>query len=274
MLIEARCGFEIIVLDDKSELFSKQNRAVCTKLDDVLFVKNKQNIGRMSSRNKLASLASNNWLLFLDSDVIPKSKSFIQCYLPFLDQNYDAIYGGYCYSKEKPSADYALRWAYGLKYEEVSASNRNSIPYKITLSGNCLIRKSVFKSIVEEIEKDGYGLDPIFSAIALKKNVSIFHIDNEVYHNGLDKNRDYLKKIKLAIKNELNYYNNKLLDLNSHTLFVIHKRLRAYGIDFLIAAGFKLCRSLLERNLLGSNPNMIVLQSYKLGYLCLISRQK
>jgi hypothetical protein len=64
-------------------------------------------------------------LLFLDADVLPKSKNFLEQYIHKTTIGYDVIYGGFAYTKTQPNTNAILRWKYGKRFEEIDAKKRN-----------------------------------------------------------------------------------------------------------------------------------------------------
>ena len=76
--------YEIICLDDKSESKFIAKNIEIEKLSNAKYLQSEQNLCRTKTRHKLANLANYNWLLFLDSDVLPKANQFIQNYINLL----------------------------------------------------------------------------------------------------------------------------------------------------------------------------------------------
>ena len=123
-LNKANVIFEIICLDDASK---NENNIENKKINQLSFcsfdILNK-NIGRSAIRNLLATKASYRWLLFLDADVLPTSSKFISNYLEKIkDNNYSVFLGGIKYRNFEDKN--LLRWRFGKKSEEISATKRN-----------------------------------------------------------------------------------------------------------------------------------------------------
>ena len=90
--------FEILICDDAST--NKKvllKNSTLNKLSNVFYIRNKTNIGRSATRNKLAVTSKYKWLLFIDADVIPKSKKFIKNYLNAIDNSSQVLSGGITY---------------------------------------------------------------------------------------------------------------------------------------------------------------------------------
>jgi len=264
---ESKIEFEIICLDDGSEKHRVENKTAIENLVFTSMFFSETNVGRIKSRQRLSDKASYDWLLFLDADVMPKHQTFIKKYIEESSSNHEAIYGGFTYHKNKPDNNSILRWTYGKRNEDVDFKKRNQNPYQIVISANFLIKKSIFNLINNSIDKKAYGLDNYFAALLKEHSINVFHINNEVYHLGLEKNDVYLKKIELAVDTllwlshrENLVHENKLL-----SLFMV---LRNYKLNHIGSVFYKLFHLKIRKNLLSKNPNMLLLQFYKISYMC------
>ena len=91
-LLETKIKFEIICLDDGSKSHLNNKNKDINLLSNVNFSELDINIGRSAIRNLLAEKANYKWLLFLDADVIPKSKNFISDYISHIsDENKEIL---------------------------------------------------------------------------------------------------------------------------------------------------------------------------------------
>jgi hypothetical protein len=145
------------------------------------------NIGRSKIRNLLAKTARYNWLLFLDTDVLPKNKKLISNYLPYLDSEPKVVNGGILYQVIRPDKRRVFRWLYGRKREALSAKKRRKNPYLSLLTLNFAIHKSIFNKVAfnEEIPNLRHE-DTLFSYDLMQAQIPIIHIKNPVYHLGID----------------------------------------------------------------------------------------
>ena len=267
-LKDCKIPFEIICLEDGSDDdFVKQNEVI-NEFSNTSLIVSESNNGRIKSRQILSEQAKYDWLLFLDSDVLPKHKDFIYEYLKFVNSKNESVFGGICYNRKKPEKDFILRWKYGISKEEVNAERRNKNKYKNIVSANMLIKKDLFNSINSKIELEGYGLDNYFSALMKEMNTIPLHVDNEVIHLGVEKSDVYLKKIETAVLNLLKLYRDyKLInhENNLYAFFVVLKRLR---LHFMFSALYACFKSLMKRNLLSEHPSISILQLYKISLMC------
>lgn len=261
---------EIICLDDAStdKKVTKENKELCKTLN-IPFFSSPSNNGRTITRQALAEKAKYNWLLFLDSDVLPKEKTFLKDYAKYINHKYDCIYGGICYEKKTPEAQFILRWKYGNEREDTSAKKRNNSPYKSIASGNLLIKKSVFLGINKELDKDWYGYDTLFSARLKSLKKQINHINNKVFHLGLEENNKYLQKKEKAANTVFELYTNGFFEKNHENgLLKAYQKLEHFRAVSLYLIFFKINRSWFRKNIVSSKPNLLILDLYCLGYFC------
>ena len=258
-------SFEIIVLEDGST----QNLNSSNGLSYTTIIENKNNIGRVKARQTLASKAKYKWLLFLDADVLPKTEQFITNYSNTIKLDFDAIFGGFAYYKTKPKDSIVLRWKYGSKKEQIPATTRNLSPYKVIISANYLIKKDVFNLINSKIEDNkGYGFDNYFAALLQDNNVKVLHIDNEVYHLGIEENKQSLKKQEQAALTLLHFYKTEDIKSHSNDLLLLFSKLNRYKLVWLFSLFFNIFKSSMKKNLLSGSPSITVLQIYRLSYMC------
>lgn len=267
-LLASQVPFEIICIDDASEKQKTTINSEMGKLSHTTYTISESNFGRVATRQTLAIQATYDWLLFLDADVLPKSDDFIQNYLNHLNSDYDAIYGGFAYKKERPTADFILRWTYGKSKEEVPASQRNQTPYKIVISANFLIKKQLFLDINSRITQKGYGYDNYFGALLKEKKAKIFHLDNEVFHLGLEPNASYLNKVEQSIDTLIQLDNKGELRATDNSLFKTFKTLKTWKLNRVASWMYKVFKKQWTRNLLSAHPSVFILQCYKLSYIC------
>ena len=263
--IIAKIPFEIIVIDDCStnqDIINKndviENLAFCS------YIKNKKNLGRTATRNSLAKKATYNLLLFLDADVLPKYDDFINRFELNLNSKYKVIYGGVCYDQEKPERELILRWKYGHHRETKSVKERLKEPYTI-VSSSLLINKEVFFEN-NTSKSNTYGLDILFSGNLLKNNILVKHIDNPVYHLGLENSTSFLNKSLEAVKSTYLLENNNQINKDLRPLQKSYLFLKKWKVDGLFYVFIKLLNKPIKSNLLSNNPSMFLFDIYRLKY--------
>lgn len=234
-LKNAAIPFEIICLDDASKSALNIDNEKVNLLPNCYFKSLKKNIGRSAIRNLLASKATYNWLLFLDADVLPTSSKFISNYLKEIKNTNSTVFlGGIKYKEEENK--HLLRWKFGKESEEISAIERNKNSSKYFFTANFLINKSSFNAVKfnEEIVDYGYE-DLLFSKELFNKDIKINHIENAVYHLGIDTNLGFIEKTKKAIKNLSFLIQAKLLDKEDTNLSKLYFKLKPFGIVTFLA---------------------------------------
>ncbi len=269
LLIAEKVDFEIICLDDCSTKISfiNQNEEI-NSLENASYQVLEVNIGRSKIRNLLADTANYDWLLFLDADVMPIKDNFIKNYLKFISGDYDIIYGGIKYVPKKPDASQLLRWHYGNVREALDTEKRSRKPYISFLTLNFLIRKSVFEKVrFNENIPNLRHEDTLFSYQLLKAKIPILHIENPVYHLGIESSKTFLKKSLESLKGALYFKENQLIDPNYIKIFAFHNKLKKAKLDRGIAFLTKRSLRRIERNLLGPKPSLRLFDLYRLYYL-------
>lgn len=267
--LECEIDFEILCQDDFSNFYFIENQEI-NNLSKCQFFISDKNSGRTSTRNKLADKANFKWLLFLDADVIPVNLDFISTYLSFIDEQYQVVFGGYCYEDSKPNVKNILRYKYGKEREEKTASERNLEPYKYIFSGNLLILKKTFL-VANYPHKDAhYGMDIYFGYQLFFNKTEILHIENPIYHLGLETNEKFFKKSMLAVESRKKFLIEceqieKISPLIKH-----YKTIKKYGLLPIAILFFKIAEPILKKRIFNKNPSLFCFDIYRLGYLCSI----
>ena len=260
--------FEILVMDDRSdEEFVNINKGI-TELTHTDYIISNEKNGRLRTRILLSELARYDWLLFLDADTLPKTDDFIQNYLNAIDDSTEVIFGGFAYYNDRPEPSRLLRWKYGRKHEVSPDSIRNQRPYKLIISANFLIRKSILMQLNLKITGVLYGYDSYFGSRLKSENINVRHIDNEVYHLGIEESSKYLKKKEQAAEALLHFYENKMIDEHQNSLLSFFVSSRKLGLHHLFAWIFEAFSHNMRSNLTGRKPSIKLLQLYRISYLC------
>ncbi len=266
--------YEIIVFNDASSSFLIENIALKEK-QNVVYEILEENIGRSKIRNLLAKKAKYEWLLFLDSDVIPTNTTFISDYLPFINTEVKVVYGGILYSEKKPEKEKLLRWIYGKEREALPFNIRSKKPYISFLTLNFLVHKSIFEKVsFNESIPNLRHEDTLFSYNLKQQQIPIFHINNPVYHLGLDTFENAIQKENealLALKNLLDHNLIAFDYLKISRLFHIIKRCQ---LVIFIGLIHNRISSFMIHNLASSQPSLFIYDLYRLGYLCKLYTKK
>ncbi|WP_310555428.1 glycosyltransferase family 2 protein [Flavobacterium sp.] len=268
--VEAEIVFEIIVLDDKSTdlNFLIENSKINTKANckfDVL----ENNIGRSAIRNLLAKKAAYEDLLFLDVDTIPVHKNFISTYVSQINKEERIVYGGILYQNQKPHKTQLLRWVYGNKREALSVKERNKNVYVSFLTLNFLIKKNIFNKVLfnENIPNLRHE-DTLFSFDLKRNQISISHLNNPVYHIGIENSIAFLKKSEESIIGLHFLISNNYLDYNYTKLGLTYFYLKKMRVIEIVNYLFTKVKFLFKRNLLSKNPSLFIFDLYRICYYC------
>lgn len=259
--------FEIIALDDFSPDLAVRNSNSNLHLNHYSYIQSPENLGNAEARNELSRQAHYDSLLFLDCDVLPVRSDFIKRYLEFKGEP-KIVCGGILYEDLQDNR-FSLRWKFGKKHEEISPLESQKNPYLNIRGCNFFIPKAVFHRHPFTTLHASYGYVDTFFALSLQKaGVDAAHIDNPVYHLGLEENKVYVHKFEKSIRNAkwlLKYHP----EIAAHLRIVVfYKKMKNIGLDKFIAFLFRILRKPILSNLYSENPSLFLFQVYKLGYLC------
>ena len=111
-----------------------------------------------------------------------------------------------------------------------------------------------------------YGHEDTLLGMTLAANgIQIVHIDNFVYHEGLDTNEVFLAKIKQSIETLVDLYKQNKLPAETK-LIKMHNGLAALKLNRFMASCIKPFIPAIEKNLLGPAPSMFYMDLLKLWY--------
>lgn len=233
-LSKTTIAFEIICFDDASKSpLNLENDAINT-LTFASFKTLENNLGRSAIRNLLAKTAKYNWLLFLDADVAPVTNHFIEKYIACLQEKETVFCGGTKY-KEDHLSKKLLRYKYGKKHEQIAIDVRKKQGDKYFFTSNFLIEKSVFTSVLFNEDLVNYGYEDLFFAKKLQeRKIKINHLENEIYHLGIDDNMMFVEKTILAIENLTSLLKNKQLDFKDTNITAVYLKIKKLNLTFLL----------------------------------------
>jgi hypothetical protein len=267
--------FEILLLDDASDnTQSREDNLILKELAHTKLIELPTKAGRSIARNFLAGQAQYEYLLFLDCDSEPVDDDFIRRYIPYCQGECVVVCGGTAYKPIPPKRNHRLRWVYGTHFETKSAQERNKKPNTKFSTFNFLIAKDLFWSIrFNELLRNYGHEDTLFGFELRKRNCIIQHIDNPLYHTGIDENKLYLEKTRQGVEN-LKILYEKYPD---HDLLI--KDIRLLKV-YAIIEKWKLCRffylnyflfkKFMLWNFNSRFPNLFLFNLYKLNYLCFL----
>lgn len=262
--------FEIIVLDDCSyEIYQTQNKAIIS-ISNCFYEVNSKNLGRTKTRQILAEKAQFNWVLFLDSDVIPAKKAFIRNYIGCFKERQTVFFGGYKYENELSDLSKTLRYNYGKEREEQTFEIRKANPYQFVLSGNLLIQKETFLDLNFNEDEKFYGMDIFFAYQLYIQKIKVEQIDNPIIHLGLESNEVFFKKSLQSVESRRQLLADKPEIDKLNSLLGYYNTIRKYKLTSLVKFFFNLSEKYLKRAVLREKPNLFCFDLYRLGYICSI----
>ncbi|MDA3817604.1 MAG: glycosyltransferase family 2 protein [Prolixibacteraceae bacterium] len=265
---------EILIADDSSNNIKlKEKNVEAAKKYKTKFIALDKNVGRAAIRNLLALKAGGEFVLFLDCDTIPVGNDFILKYYHAMEN--DVVVGGIAYRDVLHNAEVGLRWTYGHGRESKSADERSKMPYASFMTGNFMIKRSVFQLIKFDENITQYGHEDTLFGIELKQHdIKINHINNPVYHEGLESNEVFILKTKKGIENLVKLSNSSeyKTDLQNH-IKLLHTfiKLRKAGMVGIVALVFRNNEQWFIKNLNKKEPNLKIFNFFKLGYMCYVS---
>lgn len=256
--------YEIIVIDDHSNIELPENEKI-NKLSHVEYTVLDQNIGRAAVRELLARKAQYDRLLFLDADVIPVSETFLAEYIIELKKtNTEVLFGGVAYEDLTPVVKERLRWHYGRKRESGHVNKRLQQPHFVS-SPNLMITKDLFQKI-NTLTENVYGDDLVLSQQLKNERIPVHHIDNPVYHLGLETSKEYLEKALSAVKTIVMLERRGELETDFTTLQKSYIQLRKWKVAGLLYILVKGLKKVIERNLVSAKPSLFCFDLYRLQY--------
>lgn len=198
---------EIVVLDDGSdddELDHKVKAAVRDLNMPAKLIKLSANEGRSKGLNRLARHSRGQYLLFLDSDMVPDAPDFLARYVQIVKaEDPDIVVGGISLEQIDPSSEQRLdyRLAQYSAHCCVSAAVRSSDPAKFVFRSNVLIRRDLFEAEPFDEGFRGWGWEDMEWGVRVSRGHEILHVDNPTTHLGLNSARIVAAKYEQSVAN-------------------------------------------------------------------------
>lgn len=270
-------SYEIRIIDDCSPLIEIRNKnKEVESLSNVKYSELSHNIGRSAIRNLLAQEATYQSILFIDCDAEVFDSQFLANYLPFCKPQV-VCSGGCTYAPKPTEKEYVLRWTFGVHREKFKACKKDSSFHKFTTFNILIDRDIIINTPFDESLKT-YGHEDTLLGVELKqKNINIQYIDNPLIHTGLDSAEVFLQKTKDSIANLILIEKNRedYSDLRKHVrLLSTYYTLKEKRLTPIILRLFKLLHPFIELNLKSKKPRLLLLDVYKIGYICLLKEEE
>lgn len=181
---------EVVVLDDGTgdALLTARLKAQIDRMTlPVRLITLKRNAGRSAGRNRLATEARGGSLLFLDSDMRPDHRRFLQTWTDLVSREDPAVaFGGFSVLQASTDARYSVHRALALRSDCVSFTDRARQPEKYVFTSNLLVRRDVFEAEAFDDGFAGWGWEDVEWGMRVSRRFRVVHVDNPATHMGLD----------------------------------------------------------------------------------------
>lgn len=261
--------YEIIVQDDLSQGFITENSQI-NSLPNCSFSINSENLGRGKNINLLYSKSKYDNVLIMEADALPEHKSYLKNYIEILSKSStQVIFGGVKYPETIPPKEKLLRWKYGINREIKSLQHRLKNPYGFVFTWNLLLKKEILLQFPfpEFVQEYGYE-DFIFTENLSLNSVPVTHIENFLIHHNNEDSIDFIKKSERAVKNLYNLISLHKIDPKKIRLSNLYLILKKLHLTAIVKAIYLKTKKQILTNLTSENPNLYLLDFYKLGYYC------
>jgi len=265
-------AYEILLSDNASEENFREENCLLSSLTNVRYFQSEINLERAGNRNFLFKTAKYPYILFMDCDSKVSKKDYIKDFLPYCVPG-SICSGGRIYDSVRPTdKKLVLHWKVGRSRESHLAEVRSKQPNNRFMSCNFLIDKNIFNVVQFDERLHGYcNEDTLFGIELKKKGIIVSHIDNPLYHLGLEKAEVYLSKIEEGLRNyhKINFlYNHDPVFIESCMILRVEKKIKKYHLVKYFKRLFLVSKKMMYTHLVGKNPCLMVYDLYKLGYLC------
>jgi hypothetical protein len=131
-------------------------------------------------------------------------------------------------------------------------------------SSNLLVSKDIFLASFPQKELTGYGHeDTLFAWRLQQQHISVVHLENPVWHVGLEPADVFLLKTQQALHNLVLLH--RQFGLGEETkLFKVYRKLNKWRMGTLLRENREWLFPLLKRNLTSRNPNLRLFDLYRL----------
>lgn len=266
--------YEILIQDDASTLFLKENEAI-NALENCVYTLNRENLGRGNNINTLNSKARFDFVLILEADALPENKNYLETFVKAITPETEVIFGGVTYPETQPKNEQLLRWKYGNERESIAIEERLKNPYDFVFTWNLLVKKEILAKNPFPVSIKEYGYEDVAFIKKLKpKNVNIQHIENRLIHFNHETSNVFIQKTEKAVRTLKQLIESKELAYDDTRIGRTYLKLHGLGLDKILAFLFRRFFKLLISDLTSSNPSLVLFDLYKLGYFCSLDTQK
>jgi glycosyltransferase involved in cell wall biosynthesis len=263
--------YEILVQDDASKSFLEENTEI-NLLQHCSYTLNHENLGRGNNINLLNNRTQFDCVLIMEADAFPEKKTYLKDLIASINQDTQVLFGGVTYPNEKPEKEKLLRWKYGNERESVSLNERLKNPYNFIFTWNLLLKKEILSKHHFPYNVKDYGYEDVVFIKQLKENkILIQHIENRLVHHNAETSLVFINKTENAVRTLHQLILSKKLELSDTKIGKAYKIIQFWQLQTIATFLFKKTSKMMTANLTSSNPSLIVLDFYKLGYFCLLN---
>lgn len=264
-------AYEILVQDDASTSFLEENTEI-NLLQHCSYTFNHENLGRGNNINLLNNRAQFDYVLIMEADAFPEKKTYLQDLITSINQETQVLFGGVTYPNEKPEKDKLLRWKYGNERESIPLSERLKNPYHFVFTWNLLLKREILSKRYFPYNVKEYGYEDVVFIKQLQENKTpIQHIENRLVHQNTETSLVFINKTEAAVRTLHQLILSKKLELSDTKIGKAYKIIQFWQLQTIVTFLFKKTSKMMIVNLTSSNPSLIVLDFYKLGYFCLLN---
>lgn len=228
---------EIVIVDDGSniqELSDKLQAEVQALEVPTTLITFGQNKGRSKARNALIENSIGEYLLFLDSDMLPDSKDFIAKWLLYIaTQSPEITYGGYSILQASTDPKYALARALSENIDCMGHEERQKRGALAVATSNLLVRRDIMEKVPFDNGFSGWGWEDVDWALrANSANYKVNHAPIPATHLGLDEDKILLEKFQKAGPNfkTITERHPEMLELSSTKIALILAKVPLLGL--------------------------------------------
>jgi len=196
---------ELVLLDDGSGDDALAARVTAQAIASQLptrFIRLKKNEGRSRGRNRLTTSARGGSFLFLDSDMLPDDRRFLQRWADLVASEDPAVaFGGFSLLQASNDRAFAVHRAMSLRSECIPYQERARQPEKYVYTSNLLVRRDVFEAEAFDSGFAGWGWEDVEWAMRVARRFRVLHLDNPATHLGLESADRLAHKYEQSVAN-------------------------------------------------------------------------